>query len=125
MTTSRTKSPVTVGVLEDFVHAVDGVGHGQDVGDGLQDGLHGVARGEEAAEQELREDHRGHELDRLELGGGEGRDEEAECGAEEGVEQGDQEQQPGRAGDVEVQEPDGEAGGEDDWTMARTPKARA
>src|SRR5690606_8525191 len=47
------------------------------------------------------------------FGGGEGRDEEAECGAEEGVEQGHQEEQPGAAGDVEAEEPDGEAGGED------------
>ena len=85
------------GVGEDLVHAVDGVRHGQDVGDRLQDGVHVVAGGEEAAEEELGEDHRRHELDRLELGGGEGRDEEAEGGAEQGVEEGDQEEQPGRA----------------------------
>ena len=112
ITASRTKSAVMSVWLEDLVHAVDGVGHGQDVGDGLQDGVHGVARGEEAAEEELGEDHRRHELDRLELGGREGRDEEAEGRAEQGVEEGDEQQQPGGAGDVEAQDPEGEAGGE-------------
>src|SRR4051812_23502614 len=101
-----------VRVPEDLVHAVDGVGHGEDVGDGLQDGVHVVAGGEEPAEKELGEDHGRHELDGLELGGREGRDEQAEGGAEEGVEQGDQQQEPGAAGDVEAEEPDGEAGRE-------------
>ena len=97
---------------EDLVHAVHRVGHGEDVGDGLQDGVHVGAGGEEAAEEELGEDHRRHELDGLELGGREGRDEEAEGGAEEGVEQGDQEEQPGGARDVQAQDPDRQACGQ-------------
>lgn len=46
-----------LGVVEDLVHAVDGVRHGQDVRDRLQDRVHRLARGEQAAEQELGEDH--------------------------------------------------------------------
>lgn len=101
-----------LGMVEDLVHAVDGVRHGQGVGDRFEGGGHPVARGEESAEQQLGEDHGRHELDGLELGGGEGGDEEAEGGAEEGVEKGDQEEEPGGADDVEAEEPDGEAGGE-------------
>lgn len=101
-----------VGVFEDLVHAVDGVGHREDVGECLQGRLHGVARGEQAAEQELGHQDGGHELDGLEFGGGEGRDEQAEGGAEERVQDGDEQQQPGGAGDVEAEDPDGEGRGE-------------
>lgn len=83
-----------LGVVEDLVHAVDGVRHRQDVRDRFEDGGHPVPGDEESAEQELGEDHGRHELDGLELGCREGGDEQAERRAEQGVEQGDQEQQP-------------------------------
>jgi hypothetical protein len=66
-----------------------------------------VERGvKQAAEEELGEDQRRHELDRLELGGREGRDEQAQGGAEQGVQEGHQEKEPGGARDVEAQDPE-------------------
>ena len=64
---------------------LEGVGQRHRVGDGLQDAGHLVAGDEQPAEQQLREDDRGHELHGLELGPGEGADEEAERHAEQRV----------------------------------------
>lgn len=54
----------------------------------------------------------GDELDGLELGRGEGGDEQAEGRAEERVEQGHEQQQPRGADHVEAEDPEGDAGGE-------------
>ena len=68
-----------------------------------------LARHEEAAEQKLREDDRGHELHRLELGARERAREQAERHAEQGVADREQADEPRTVGGVETEqrEPDG------------------
>ena len=61
----------------------------------MQDVGHLVARHQQAAEQELRQHERRHELHGLELGGRERADEQTERHAEQRVQDGDDHQQPG------------------------------
>ena len=94
--------PVAVGGAPDLLQRLDGVGQRQHVADHLQPAGHLVDRHEQPAEEELRQhDHR-HELHRLELGAGEGAGQQAERHAEHGVDDGDEHDEPDRAGDVEV-----------------------
>src|SRR5579875_59273 len=64
-------------------HGVVHVAQGEDVGDYFQDAGKLVPRRKESAENELRKEQRGHELDRLELRAREGADEKSERHAEE------------------------------------------
>src|SRR5581483_9367394 len=67
---------------------------------------HPLARNEQAAEQELREDERGQELDRLELGARERGDEQSERHAEQRVAHGERDHDRDGALHVEAEQPE-------------------
>ena len=92
----------------------------------LQDARQRVPRDEQPAQEELREHERGHELHGLELRAGERARQQAERRAEQRVDDGDDDEEPQRAGHVEATHPDGErAVATRAWTIAMSPKAMA
>ena len=84
-----------------------------------------VARHEQPAEQELRQDERRQELHRLELGRGERGEEQSQRRSEHGVDDGDEQQQPGVAGDVQPEHVHGEGRGDDGLDRGERPEREA
>ena len=79
---------------QELVETVERVGHGQYPGEQVERFGHGVAGHDEPAQQELGKEKGGHELHGLELGGGEGGDEQAERHARAGVGDGEHARPP-------------------------------
>ena len=100
------------GVAGHFGEGVDGVGHRQQVADRFQRWGHLVAGPDQAAQQQLGDDHRRHQLGCLEFAAGEGAGEQAEGHPEQGVGDGDGDDQPRRARGVEAEQPVGDAAGD-------------
>src|SRR5690606_11259911 len=92
----------------DPAERVDDVGEREDAGERLEDLGHLGAGHGEAAQDELREERRRHELDGLELGARQGRRGETERAAEDRREHGAQHEYPQLAGDVHAAHPDRE-----------------
>src|SRR5690606_32135910 len=92
----------------DPAERVDDVREREDAGERLEDLGHLGAGHGEAAQDELREERRRHELDGLELGARQGRRGETERAAEDRREHGAQHEYPQLAGDVHAAHPDRE-----------------
>ena len=84
---------------------------------------HLLARHEQSAEEDLREDDRRHELNRLELRLREGAHEEAEGASEHRIRHGEPDDEPLRAVDLEPEEPEGQDGDGVACTIASSAKA--